>query len=178
MCALHSLGVAAALSHGGAEHIFPDFPGKSIAPAVNKAYAKVFNSFGQNSLSDQSLSALSQPVKKIRSRDARHVATQMLCDAVDTKIEWVVNRGGWALDSIQTVFNYIGGSDISGIFETFDFLFIIICFNKYIYICIVVGFKQNITIYTVVDTAPVMHRFQILMIDIVLLNLQRSYSTK
>ena len=107
MCAIHSVAVVGALALSGTERIFPDFFSKTITAAVTKGYKRV--------TVDRSEISSRRSFTEPRSRDARHIGTQMLCDAPDTKIEWVVNRGDWTMDSIQAVFNYIGGSDKSGI---------------------------------------------------------------
>ena len=111
MCAIHSLAVVGALALSGNEKIFPDFQGKSITSVVNQGYKRI----GAIKNSSQNDTSFAQTFTNPRIRDARHIGTQLLCDAPDTKIEWVVNRTGWRMDSMQTVFNYIGGSDKSGI---------------------------------------------------------------
>lgn len=105
MCPFHALGTMIIVRPDPSEHLFQPIALSGEAVYVNRLLNHLFHSWGDDE-------SLNKPAafELYSSHAQRHGSAEACNEHPDIQTQWLVQRGAWSLDSIQTVFNYIAGT--------------------------------------------------------------------
>eukprot|EP00597_Dinobryon_sp_UTEXLB2267_P013224 CAMPEP_0170114766 /NCGR_PEP_ID=MMETSP0020_2-20130122/10953_1 /TAXON_ID=98059 /ORGANISM="Dinobryon sp., Strain UTEXLB2267" /LENGTH=692 /DNA_ID=CAMNT_0010341923 /DNA_START=911 /DNA_END=2992 /DNA_ORIENTATION=+ len=108
LCPAHALATIIASCYNPSEDIFPNIPEGNEAAYVNRLLADLYETWSTRREERDSVQQLS---KDLSSHSARHGGAQDASDHKDIQLQWIIPRGGWKVDGIQTIFTYIVGTD-------------------------------------------------------------------
>lgn len=103
VCPFHALATML-ITNNPTDALFPRIPTGSESQYVNKLLARLLDE-----LSDDD-SSVYKMTERLLSHSMRSGGASFANEHSDIQTSWIVLRGGWTLEGLQTVFNYLCGS--------------------------------------------------------------------
>jgi hypothetical protein len=115
ICPMHALGSMIAVNKKASHRVFPGVVKKNESKHVNKVLKGLYEEWVlQGGLEKNNGVPLGEapdsPFMLYTSHAQRHGSAESSNEHPDIQTQWIIPRGAWTLDQIQTLFNYIAGT--------------------------------------------------------------------